>query len=116
MLMTLMFLAPTIGRGQSHPYYQSNYQSNFPPEEFRARWNKIFDKIGPGAIAIVQGAPQVGGFIYPRQTNEFYYLCGIETPHSYIILDGRTRRARRVVCRKATGLERKAPSECGAKR
>ncbi|CDM66983.1 aminopeptidase P N-terminal domain-containing protein [Pyrinomonas methylaliphatogenes] len=89
LLMALMFLAPTIGRGQSQPYYQPH----FPPEEFRARWNKIFDKIGPGAIAIVQGAPQVGGFIYPRQTNEFYYLCGIETPHSYIILDGRTRRA-----------------------
>jgi Xaa-Pro aminopeptidase len=28
----------------------------------------------------------------PRQTNEFYYLCGIETPHAYLVLDGRNRK------------------------
>jgi Xaa-Pro aminopeptidase len=27
----------------------------------------------------------------PRQSNEFYYLCGIETPHAYLLLDGRNR-------------------------
>jgi Xaa-Pro aminopeptidase len=67
------------------------YQTHFPPEEFKARWAKLFDKIGDKAIAIVQGAPQVRGFVVPRQTNEFYYLCGIETPYSYILLDGRSR-------------------------
>lgn len=69
------------------------YQTNFPPEEFKARWAKVFDAIGDKALAIVQGAPQVTGFIYPRQYNEFYYLCGIETPYSYFMLDGRTRKA-----------------------
>ena len=29
----------------------------------------------------------------PRQSNEFYYLCGIETPHAYLLLDGRNRKA-----------------------
>ena len=29
----------------------------------------------------------------PRQTNAFYYLSGIETPHSYILLDGRNKKA-----------------------
>ncbi len=67
------------------------YQLHFPPEEFKARWARLFDKIGDKAIAIVQGAPQVRGFVLPRQTNEFYYLCGIETPYSYIMLDGRNR-------------------------
>jgi Xaa-Pro aminopeptidase len=67
------------------------YQTHFPPDEFKARWAKLFDKIGDKAIAIVQGAPQVRGFVVPRQTNEFYYLCGIETPYSYILLDGRSR-------------------------
>ncbi len=33
----------------------------------------------------------VRGFQLPRQMNEFYYLCGVETPHSYLYLDGRTR-------------------------
>jgi Xaa-Pro aminopeptidase len=70
------------------------YQTDFPPEEFKARWEQIFDKIGPNAVAVVQGVSQTNGFIMPRQSNEFYYLCGIETPHSYLLLDGRQRKAR----------------------
>jgi Xaa-Pro aminopeptidase len=69
------------------------YQSDFPPEEFRARWNAVFDRIGDRGVAIIQGAPKTTGFLFPRQTNEFYHLCGIETPHAYLILDGRTRQA-----------------------
>ncbi len=69
------------------------YQTDFPPEEFRARWEKIFERIGDKAVAIVAGASQVGGFVFPRQSNEFYYLCGVETPGSYILLDGRSRKA-----------------------
>ena len=68
------------------------YQTDFPPEEFRARWNKLFDKIGDKAVAVLQGVSLTPGFTLPRQTNDFYYLCGIETPHSYLLLDGRTRR------------------------
>ena len=67
------------------------YQSDFPPQEFRDRWNRIFDRIGDDAVALVQGAPAARGFEYPRQNNTFYYLSGIETPHSYLWLDGRTR-------------------------
>jgi len=68
------------------------YQTDFPPEEFQARWNAVFDKLGDHAIAIVHGAPKANGFLLPRQSNEFYHLCGIETPHAYLILDGRDRR------------------------
>jgi len=67
------------------------YQADFPPEEFQARWKTVFDRIGDHAVAIVQGAPQATGFLVPRQSNEFYHLCGIETPHAYLILDGRDR-------------------------
>ena len=67
------------------------YQSDFPPQEFRARWEKVFDRIGDEAIAIIQGAPQSVGRPF-RQSNQFYYLCGIETPHSYLLLDGSNRR------------------------
>jgi len=69
------------------------YQSFFPPEEFKARWEKVFEKIGSEAVVIVQGAPDPGGYIIPRQTNEFYYLCGVENPFSYLLLDGRTKKA-----------------------
>jgi Xaa-Pro aminopeptidase len=73
---------------QSQPYYQSD----FPPEEFRARWERVLAQIGPESVAVLQGAPQVSGFIMPRQDNNFYYLSGIETPHAYLLLDGRTRK------------------------
>jgi Xaa-Pro aminopeptidase len=68
------------------------YQNFFPPEEFQARRAKVFEQIGKEAIAIVQGAADPGGYIYPRQTNTFYYLCGVENPYSYLVLDGRTRK------------------------
>lgn len=68
------------------------YQVDFPPEEFRTRWGAIFDRIGPEAVAVAQGASLTGGFQVPRQSNTFYYLCGIETPGAYLLLDGRTRR------------------------
>jgi len=52
----------------------------------------VFEKIGPDAVALVQGMPQTNGFIFPRQHNDFYYLCGIETPQSYLLLDGRAKK------------------------
>ena len=72
---------------------QHRYQSDFPPEEFAARRTQIFEKIGNQALAIIQGAPGVDGFKIFRQSNEFYYLCGLETPHAYLLLDGRSRKA-----------------------
>lgn len=68
------------------------YQTDFPPEEFRARWEKVFDKIGDKAVAVVAGLPQNDGYQFPRQSNELYYLCGVETPGSYLLLDGRSRK------------------------
>lgn len=69
------------------------HQTDFPAEEFKARWSKVFDRIGDRAVAIIQGAPLTRGFTMPRQSNEFYYLSGIETPGAYLLLDGRTRMA-----------------------
>jgi Xaa-Pro aminopeptidase len=68
------------------------YQTDFPPEEFKARWANVFARIGDQAVLVMQGVPRTPGFIMPRQTNEFYYLCGIETPHSYLLLDGRNKK------------------------
>jgi Xaa-Pro aminopeptidase len=73
------------GAGAQH------YQSDFPPEEFQARWRRLFERIGDDAVAVVQGMPQTDGFVFPRQFNTFYYLSGIETPGAYLLLDGRTR-------------------------
>ena len=72
--------------------WSQHYQVDFPPEEFKARWKGVFEEIGDEAVAVVQGFPLSNGFIMPRQTNTFYYLSGIETPHAYILLDGRDKK------------------------
>ena len=84
----LLWLAPGFAFSQANPWYQTD----FPPQEFHARWTKIFDKIGNNAVAVLQGVSLTNGFIMPRQGNDFYYLCGVETPHSYLLLDGRQKK------------------------
>jgi Xaa-Pro aminopeptidase len=86
--LILVCAFPVLCRAQS----PSLYQTDFSIEEFKARRAKVFDAIGGNSMAIVQGAPSVNGFRVFRQSNEFYYLCGLETPHSYLLLDGRTRK------------------------
>jgi len=86
--LVFLALAALTLQGQSQPWYQSD----FPAEEFRARHARLYDKIGNQAVAVVQGVSLTPGFTMPRQTNEFYYLCGVETPHSYLLLDGRSRK------------------------
>jgi Xaa-Pro aminopeptidase len=82
------------------------YQSDFPPAEYQARWKAVFDRIGDRAVAIVPGAPKANGFLLPRQSNEFYYLCGIETPHAYLVFNGRERKVTLLLPPRDEGLER----------
>jgi Xaa-Pro aminopeptidase len=97
--LVLVVLAATAATGQ-------HYQQDFPPEEFQARWQKLFDRIGEGAVAVVQGMPLTDGFTLPRQYNTFYYLCGIETPGAYLRLDGRNRRVTLYLPKRNEALER----------
>ncbi len=92
-IAVLCFLAatlafPVIGIGQDRYYYQTD----FSKEEFARRRARIFEKIGKNAIAVVQGARGTADFNVFRQSNEFYYLTGIESPHAYLVLDGRNQR------------------------
>ena len=97
--LVLVVLAANVAAGQ-------HYQRDFPPEEFQARWQKVFDRIGESAVAVVQGMPLTDGFTLPRQYNTFYYLCGIETPGAYLRLDGRTRRVTLYLPKRNEALER----------
>jgi Xaa-Pro aminopeptidase len=86
--LSLLVLCPSPLCAQTPPH-----QTDFPPDEFQTRWTTIFDRIGDHGVAMIQGATKTNGFLVPRQSNEFYYLCGIETPHGYLILDGKSRQA-----------------------
>jgi Xaa-Pro aminopeptidase len=70
-----------------------HYQTDFSRDELARRRSAIFDAIGPTALAVVQGASGVPGFSVFRQNNTFYYLTGLESPHAYLLLSGRTRQA-----------------------
>ena len=84
----LLVLAPAAG-AQDAPIFTED----FPAAEFQARRRAVMDAIGPGAIALLQGAPSPPGYIRFRQTNSFYYLSGVETPHAYLVLNGTTGRS-----------------------
>lgn len=82
------------------------FTSDFPPQEFAERRGRVYDAIGENGLAIIQGAPNPVGFVRFRQSNEFYYLSGIESPHAYLILDGAQRRATVYLPHRNEGRER----------
>lgn len=89
LLLTLL-LATTAAQAQ----LTHRYQTDFPPEELAARRAAVLEAVGEDALVLLQGAPNVQGFHVFRQTNELYYLTGLETPHAYLLLDGRAGKSR----------------------
>ena len=86
-IITITLLNNPILSGQEKHYFQTD----FSILEFENRRNMIFDAIGENAIALIQSAPSVAGFKVFRQSNTFYYLCGIEEAHAYLLLNGKNR-------------------------
>ena len=80
---------------QSESFLQAQekhyFQTDFSISEFEARRDKIFDEIGENSIALIQSASSVAGFKVFRQTNTFFYLCGLEEGHAYLLLNGKNR-------------------------
>jgi Xaa-Pro aminopeptidase len=63
------------------------FSTDFPPEEFAKRRSAVYDAIGKNAVAILQGAPTPDGYTRFRQSNDFYYLSGVEVANAYLLLD-----------------------------
>ena len=101
-LVLALLLAAPLALAQDAPLFTSD----FPPEEFAARRAKVYDAIGKDAVALVQGAPAPEGYLRFRQSNDFYYLCGVEVPHAYLLLDGASRRATLFLPHRNERLER----------
>ena len=102
-LVGLFLLIPLVGRGQeSGPLFTID----FPAEEFIQRRQKIYETIGTEAVALVQGAPSPSGYVRFRQSNEFYYVCGIESPQAYVLMDGSSKRTSLYLPHRNSGRER----------
>jgi Xaa-Pro aminopeptidase len=62
------------------------FQNDFDAGEFAARRARVMERM-EGGVALIAGAPEVPGFEPFRQHNDFYYLCGVEVPHAYLLID-----------------------------
>lgn len=91
--IAMLLLSSLLISGEALAQETAKYQTDFPPEELQDRRSRVLDAIGDDAIAIVQGAATEPGFVVFRQSNEFYYLTGLEVPQSYLLLDGRRKRS-----------------------
>jgi Xaa-Pro aminopeptidase len=65
------------------------FHTAFSSDEFVARRKRVLEAIGNQAVVLVQGGPKETAHDRFRQTNDFYYLCGVEVPHAYLLIDGR---------------------------
>jgi Xaa-Pro aminopeptidase len=101
-LFTLLLLSVTAFAQEGF----SPFTTDFPPAEFAARRAEVYKAIGENGLALLQGAPSPTGYTRFRQSNEFYYLCGIEIPHAYLLLDGATKRASLYLPHRNEGRER----------
>jgi len=82
------------------------FTRDFPPEEFAARRMAVAGRIGANAVAVLQGAPAPSGYTRFRQSNDFYYLSGIEVPGAYLLIQGGTGRTTLYLPHRNDGRER----------
>ncbi|MBL7846055.1 MAG: aminopeptidase P family protein [Cyclobacteriaceae bacterium] len=87
-LLTILLASSLFAVAQEKHYYQTDFST----EEFTARRAKVYEAIGNNGIAVIQGASGLAGFSVFRQSNEFYYLSGLESAHAYLLLNGRSRK------------------------
>jgi Xaa-Pro aminopeptidase len=82
------------------------YQTDFTLQDFADRREKVFQAIGKDAIALIQGASGIAGFNGFRQSNSFYYLCGLESAQAYLLLNGKNKRTTLYLPHRDEGRER----------
>jgi Xaa-Pro aminopeptidase len=69
------------------------YSGDFAAGEMKGRRARVASAIGATAFAIVQGAAKNPTHDLFRQANDFYYLTGVEVPHAYLLIEGKTGKA-----------------------
>ena len=96
----------TFGCWPAWSQHAHQYQSDFTKEELANRRAAICEAIGPNAIVVLQGAAGIPGFTVFRQSNNFYYLTGIESAHAYLLINGRSKTTTLYLPHRDEGMER----------
>jgi Xaa-Pro aminopeptidase len=68
------------------------FTTNFTVQEFASRRARVYEAIGPEAVALMQGLPSVHSSAIFRQSNEFFYISGVVVPHALLLMDGASKR------------------------
>lgn len=63
-----------------------SFQTDFTLAELAERRRRLAKSLPDGAAALIPGAGAPQGVSRFRQFNDFYYLCGVEAPHCYLLL------------------------------
>jgi Xaa-Pro aminopeptidase len=86
-LLAILSLATVAGT-----HAEPAFTSVFPPAEFAAHRAVLMERIGDG-VAVLQGAPEPPAELPFRQSNDFFYLTGVEIPRALLLIDGRSKRS-----------------------
>lgn len=70
---------------------QPVFTNVFPPDEYNSRRAAVMEKIGDG-VAILEGTTERPGEQPLRQSNQFFYVCGVVEPRAILMIDGRSRK------------------------
>jgi Xaa-Pro aminopeptidase len=69
------------------------FTASFTVKEFADRRARVYETIGPEAVAVMQGLPSVHSSAIFRQSNEFFYVSGVVVPQAMLLMDGTTKRS-----------------------
>jgi Aminopeptidase P, N-terminal domain len=78
-----------------------------PKEGFAARRAKVMQQIGD-AVVVMQGATETSSYEKFRQSNQFFYLTGVEVPRAILLIDGRAKSSALYIAPRNDMAERKA--------
>jgi Xaa-Pro aminopeptidase len=70
---------------------QPVFTDAFPREEYEARRAAVIAKIGDG-VAILQGTTERPGEQPLRQSNQFFYVCGVVEARAILLINGRSKK------------------------
>lgn len=104
LLATLVFTAACISTAaaQAPP---SLFTDALPKEEFSERRARVMQAIGDGVV-VMQGATETAAYERFRQSNQFFYLTGVEVPRAILVIDGKAKRSTLYVMPRNERMER----------
>lgn len=82
-----LLAAASLERAAAQPLL---FTDALPKEEFAARRARVMAQIGDGVV-VVQGAAETVAYEKFRQSNQFFYLTGVEVPRAILTIDGRAK-------------------------